>query len=97
MSGFKARSREKPSERSIDILRQNLPAMGISVPIRESDIEDLHWWFVSTELELADRREAGKEIDENYLKDIMAAADEFQPLFNDVPLDIEYLNRRLAV
>lgn len=96
MLDSRVKSRELPSERSIELLRQNLPVIGISIPIKESDVEDIHWWFVSTELELAECRDAGKEINENYLKDIMAAADELQPLFDDIPLDIEYLNKRLV-
>lgn len=77
------------------ITKELLSKLGIGLPLNEESADILANYFETEEISLAKEQDAGLKYDEQYMKDICRAVDDFFPSGDYEVLDIEDLNTRL--
>lgn len=77
------------------ITKDLLNKLNITLPLDEDSADVLAEYFESEEISLAQDQEARIPYDEQYMRDICRAVDDFYPSDNYTSLDISDLNSRL--
>ncbi|MCM1533418.1 MAG: hypothetical protein NC099_02075 [Corallococcus sp.] len=77
------------------ITKELLETLLIELPLDESAIDILAEYFENEEISLAQDQDAGIPYDEQYMKDVCRAVDDFYPSGDYETLDVNDLNARL--
>jgi hypothetical protein len=84
-----------PRDASVRLLKKFLPAIGVSIPLSESDLEEASDFFCRMEIDLAQEKECGREYNQNLLDAVCRAYDDFTPIEDEDFVDMDALNDRL--
>lgn len=87
-----------PSDRTIELIMEYLPQIGINLPLKgEDDLGEISAFFADMESSMANGLVSGKQIDRKLLDDVSKAADETEPWNEDDYIDIGKINKRLVI
>lgn len=96
----KQKNKEEKKIKAMDstvklITKELLSKLGIVLPLNEESADILATYFETEEIGLAKDQEGGIAYDEQYMRDICGAVNDFFPSGDYEVLDIEDLNARL--
>ena len=77
------------------LLKKFLPEIGVSITFSQSDLEEASDFFCRMEIDLAQKKECGREYDQNLLDAVCRAYDDFTPIEDEDFVDMDVLNERL--
>ena len=87
-----------PSDRTIELISEYLPQIGVSLPLKgKDDLDVISVFFADMESSMANGLVSGKQIDRKLLDDVSKAADETEPWNEDDFIDIDKMNKRLGL
>ena len=84
-----------PREASVRLLKKYLPELGLSIPLSESDLDEVSDFFDAMEFSLAVDKNEGCEYDQELLDAVSNAYDDFTPIEDEDYIDVDALNARL--
>ena len=84
-----------PRDATVRVLAANLGKIGITFPVKESDLERISDFFSEEEVTWANAAACGDEYDKEYLEDVSNGFDDFFLEEGDF-IDLEKLNLRIS-
>lgn len=85
-----------PCDRTIELIKQYLPEIGIELPIKdEYELGEISEFFGDMEVRLSSEYTEGGDVDRKFLDDICRANDDTEPCNIEDYIDLDKLNRRL--